>query len=334
MLQSGEIAASKLTRVNYAFANIQNGEMVEGFPHDAENFAFLTGLKKDNPQLQVLISVGGWTWSGGFSEMALTAASRAKFIDSAVGFVQKYKLDGLDIDWEYPGLPGAGNPFRPEDSQNFTALVKELRVRFDREAKRSQRPLLISIAAGAAPDYLEHTNAAAVARYVDTINLMSYDYYEPSSSSITGHHAPLYANPLDPRGLSADASVRAYLAAGVPAKKIVLGVPFYGHAWSDAGATNHGLFQPAKAASVDSSYNNIVSALLTNGFTRYWDEAASAPYLYNAGTHTFISYEDPESVALKAKYVLQHHLGGIMFWEYHSDSNGALLDAIDRALGR
>lgn len=134
-LQASEIAAEKLTRINYAFANLKNGEMVEGFSHDAENFATLNSLKSRNPHLQLLVSVGGWTWSGGFSDMARTPETRRKFIASAVAFLEKYRLDGIDIDWEYPGLPGVGNPFRAEDRGNYTALLKELRQQLDVQEK-------------------------------------------------------------------------------------------------------------------------------------------------------------------------------------------------------
>src|ERR1700756_1094205 len=124
-LSAGQVDAHAVTRFNYAFANVRDGRMVTGFAHDAENFAFLTSLRRQNPKLTVLVSVGGWLWSGHFSDAALTKESRAKFIDSAVAFVRQYDLDGLDIDWEYPGLAGATQAFRAEDKQNFTALLSE-----------------------------------------------------------------------------------------------------------------------------------------------------------------------------------------------------------------
>ncbi len=263
--------------------------------------------------------------------MARTPETRRKFIASAVAFLEKYNLDGIDIDWEYPGLPGVGNPFRAEDGENYTALLKELRKQLDFQEKLWKRPLITSIAAGASAEFLEHTQMALVSRYVNTVNLMSYDYYESNSSSITGHHAPLYTNPADPKAISADTSVRAFLAAGVPAHQLILGVPFYGHEWSEVGPTSNGLFQPGKPASIPANYYDIVE-LLKAGYVRYWDKISSAPYLYNPATRIFITYEDPESAGLKARYALQHKLGGIMFWEYHGDLEGALLDAIDAVL--
>jgi chitinase len=331
VIQPGEVAATKLTRINYAFANIQDGRIVAVSPADAPNFATLVALKQQNPSLQVLVSVGGWLWSGNFSDMALTRASRARFIDSVAAFVRQYKLDGLDIDWEFPGQIGAGNRFRPEDKENYTLLLLELRRRFDREQRVLKRPLLLSVAAGAGDDFLEHTQMARVAREVDTVNLMAYDFYEPDSDKITGNHAPLYHDPADPKEGSADESVRDYERAGVPARKIVLGVPFYGHVWGNVGPANHGLFQPGSPVPhAFAHYQDIASTLLQQGFTRYWDASASVPYLYNEQTKQFVSYEDPVSLAVKCAYVRRNDLGGVMFWEYTADPSGALLDTINR----
>ncbi len=332
-IQAGEIAARKLTRINYAFANIKDGRIVNGFAHDDQNLALLVALKQQNPSLTVLVSVGGWLWSGSFSDMALTPQSRAAFIASVVEFVRSHQLDGLDIDWEYPGMPGAESHFRPEDKQNYTLLLKELRVRFNPLQKELHRRLYVTIATGATQEFLAHTEMDKVRKYVDTVNLMAYDYYEPGSDAITGHHAPLYANPADPKKVSADASVQEYEKAGVPAAKIVLGVPFYGHVWGQVPAANHGLFQPGKEIPHGyPPYGDGPDAMLKNGFVRYWDPIAAAPYLYNAEKQIFVSLDDPESLALKCRYVLDRKLGGVMFWDYEGDSTGALLNAVNAGL--
>jgi len=332
VIQPGEIAARKLTRINYAFANIQDGRMVAVSPADTPNLATLVALRQQNPSLQVLISVGGWLWSGNFSDAALTPQSRSRFIESVVSFVKDHDLDGLDVDWEYPGQTGAGNRFRPEDKRNYTLLLAEIRKRFDAEQRRLRRPLLLSIAAGASDQFLDHTEMRQVVGSVDTVNLMAYDYYEPGSDPIAANHAPLYLDPADPKRISADSSVRDFESAGVPAHKIVLGVPFYGHIWGNVAPTNHGLFQTGSAVpNAFARYQDIVSTMLDHGFTRYWDASASAPYLYNAQTEQFVSYDDPESLALKCAYVQHMHLGGVMFWEYSADASGALLDTIDHA---
>ena len=329
-LQPAEIAAKQLTRVNYAFANIQDGRIVTGSPVDEANFATLVSRKQQNPTLTVLVSVGGWLWSGNFSDMALTKESRSRFIESVVEFVDHYKLDGLDIDWEYPGMIGAGNRFRPEDKRNYTLLVKELRERFNREQSRLGRTLLLSVAAGASTEFIAHTEMGRVQRYLDSVNLMAYDYYEPGSEKISGNHAPLYTNPADPKRVSADRSVLEFEHVGVPPRKIVLGVPFYGHVWGDVGPTDHGLFQPGvPVPNAFANYGNIVTSMLQQGFTRYWDAAASVPYLYSEQKRQFVSYEDTESLALKCAFVRRKGLAGVMFWEYMGDPTGALLSTIN-----
>ena len=333
VLQPGQIDAKKLTRINYAFANIENGRMVSGFPEDAKNLAFLTSLRRENPSLTVLVSVGGWLWSTNFSDVSLTVQSRQTFIDSAIGFLKTYDLDGLDIDWEYPGMVGSGHPFRAEDKQNFTLLLKEFRERFNQETHKSHRRLYLTIAAGASDEFLAHTEMAQVQRYVDTVNLMAYDYYEPGSDNITGHHAPLFTNNADPKKISADASVRAFEQAGVPAAKLLLGLPFYGHMWGNVPDQNHGLFQAGKPVPKGyAPYSLISETMLNHSFVRYWDPIASVPYLYSHDMQVFVSYEDPESIAAKCSYVRKHELGGVMFWDYSSDPSGVLLGAVASSL--
>lgn len=230
-------------------------------------------------------------------------------------------------------MTGAGHPFRSEDRENFTKLLKELHTQFKGEKSSTGRKLLLTIAAGAGNEYLDHTEMAKAQKYLDTVNLMSYDYYEPSSGPITGHHAPLFTNPADPQKVSADSSVGAFEKAGVPARKLVLGVPFYGHMWGEVPDSNHGLYQSGKSIpNAYAPFSLIESSMLNQGFTRYWDSTSSAPYLYSPEKHVFVSYEDEESLAAKCKYVLTHKLGGIMFWSYFNDSNEKLLKTIDGEL--
>jgi chitinase len=330
-LPPNTVDAQSLTRIFYAFANIADGRMVLGAPTDAGNFAQLTALRQQNPSLTVLVSVGGWLWSTNFSDVALTRESRKVFIQSVNEFLARYDLDGLDIDWEYPGMEGAGHPFRAK--QNFTFLVKELRKSFNRQEKIRHKKLYLSFAAGAGEELLAHTEMKQVQKYLDTVNLMAYDYVEPGPGGLTGHHAPLFLNPADPSHNSIDASVRAIERAGVPAKKLLLGAPFYGHVWGEVPDTNHGLYQPGKELPKDyPPFSMIPSVMVTQGFVRYWDAAASAPYLYNAEKHLFFSYDDTESITAKCRYITEHKLAGIMFWEYSSDPTGTLLKAINQSL--
>jgi chitinase len=335
VLQPGSVDAQSLTRINYAFANIDNGRIVEGFSHDRENYAYLNHLKQQNPSLTILVSVGGWLWSGHFSDMSLTAESRRVFIDSVMDFLNRYQLDGLDIDWEYPGMEGATKAFRPEDKQNFTSLIHELRERFEAQTRHTHKHLYLTIAAGSSTDFIEHTEMDKISHDLDDVNLMCYDYHEPpeQGSNLTGHNSPLYANPGDPRKASSDASIQAFEAAGVPASKLVLGLAFYGHAWGGVSDTNHGLFQTGSAVhNAYHSYGNIQATVLNkpnSKAVRYWDEASQVPYIYDPDGQVFISYEDPQSMTLKAQYILDRHLAGAMFWDYESDPTGALLKSIN-----
>lgn len=327
------IDVQRLTRIYYSFAVITDGRIVTSTPNDPANMVALTSLRKQKPSLQVMVSIGGWLGCAGYSDAVLTPESRAVFEQSVMEFLEKYDLDGVDLDWEYPGMEGAGNRFRPEDKQNFTAVIEELRTRFNAREKITHRHLYLTIAAGSGNDYIEHTEMGRVARALDNVNLMTYDMYEPGGNEPTGNHAALFVDPADPHHVSADSSVRAFEAAGVPAEKIVLGAPFYGHVWVDVPDVNHGLFQPGKApANGYGAYDNIRNMYLGHGYTRYWDDAAKVPYLYNEAQKTFVSYEDPESLGAKCDYIRANKLAGIMFWSYYEDTSGALLHAIDDGL--
>lgn len=333
-LDAAHIDAQHLTRIYYSFALIKDGTLVPTTPADLDNLSLLTALRGKNPKLQVLISVGGWMGGAGFSDAALTAESRTHFAQSAAAFVEKYNLDGLDVDWEYPGQAGAGNVFRPEDKQDFTLFLDELRHQFDAAGHRMHRHLLLTIAAGGAQDFLVHTEMDKVSRIVDQVNLMTYDFCEPDPSGTpTCHHTALFTDPADPNHDSVDASVRDMISAGVPAEKIVIGAAFYGHAWTSVSPQNHGLYQPGKPAKdFRGAYDNIRTLVDNRGYTRYWDAAAQAPWLYSETESTFISYDDPQSIGAKCAYVRKQQLGGIMFWSYFDDSTGELLGTINHAL--
>jgi chitinase len=337
VLDPNTIASTKLTRINYAFFQLKDGVMAERGPNDAANLSVLTGLKKDNPTLQVVVSVGGGgTGSVGFSDMAQSAEGRNKFVESAAAAVEKYGLDGVDVDWEYPGYTHVhGATVRPEDKENYTALLKQLRLRFDGLGAKLQRHLVTSSATGATQIWLDHTNMREAARWLDSVNMMCYDWYNPVEKN-TGHDSPLYTNPADPKAISIDQAVKMYHAAGVPLKKIVVGVPFYGRQWTGVEAgTTHGLWQPiaSKTPGMELNYGRIEPMVNAQGFMRYWDPVGQAPYLYNAETKTFITYNDAETEVVRAKYVKSKRLQGLMFWQYTGDPKNVLLDAMDQGFG-
>lgn len=362
--QVTNIPAAKLTHINYAFANIQNGEVVLGDSYaDTEksfagdkwddplkgNFNQLIKLKANNPHLKTLISIGGWTWSKYFSDVALTDASREKFAKSAVSFMFKYGFDGIDIDWEYPVGGGLGsNIYRPSDKTNYTLLLKELRKQEDELTKTTGQHYFLTIAAPAGFGTVANLELREIHQYLDWINIMSYDFHGTWETK-TNFNAPLYMCSNDPntdqvakQKLNVSTAIQLFLDEGVPANKLVMGLPFYGRSYSgaDAGSTN-GLFQSFTQAGPGSwengvlDYKDIKQNYLTNPkYTRYWNDEAKVPFLYNSQDKVFISYDDPESIGIKAEYAKSNGLGGVMFWDLTSDtSDSALLVAARNKLG-
>jgi chitinase len=340
-VQGGSIPAvihpQKLTHINFSFAHIDAGRALLDQPGVADDLAKLRALKKQNPKLKVIVSVGGWL-ADGFSDAALTDSSRHEFARSAVALLREYTLDGIDLDWEYPGQGVAGIKYRAEDKQNFTLLLKTLRAEFDAESDARGRigsdRYILTIAA-ADREYFDHVEMSKLQVYVDWINEMAYDFFN-SLTSTTGHQAGLYPSQFSSAtDRNGDAAVKQYLAAGVPSAKIVLGVPFYGRGFAGVTSLNNGIKQPYERYEGDHSYDELVGKFIgKQGFVRYWDEHAQAPYLWNSASRTFISYDDPQSIATKACYVRERHLGGMMFWDLGSDRNDELLNAIARGCSR
>jgi len=337
-----QIQARKLTHINYAFAVPDSmGGLAPMQPKDEANMAALTSLRSVNKDLKILISIGGWGGCKYFSDAALNDASRRKFADAAVALLKKNKLDGVDIDWEYPAQIGAGNIFRPEDKQNYTLFLKALRDRLDEEGKRDNRTgknhYLLTSATGGDTAFVNHTELANAQQYLDYVNIMTYDLYHGNDKQ-TGHHSPLYQSDPAPHARTGSVTaVEGHIRAGVPASKIVLGVPFYGRGWTEVTPENKGLYQPAPGKHSFLSYDELMAKYINkNGFTRYWDDTAKSPYLWNPTQRMFISYADAESLKNRVDYVKSKKLAGIMFWEYIYDlkQKDVLLDAMTGRLAR
>jgi chitinase len=329
------IHPQKLTHINFAFARIMpDGRVVLADPQLETALERVVALRRSKPDLKILISVGGWA-ADGFSDAALTDASREAFAASAVQLVRKYALDGVDLDWEYPGQGIAGIKYRAADRQNFTLLLQALRTSLDaasvQDRRTDARRYMLTIAS-ADREYFEHTEMEKLHVYLDWLNVMAYDFFN-SLTPTTGHHAGLYRSEFAAgEDRDADSSIRQHLAAGIPPEKLVLGVAFYGRGFSGVRPINHGINQPYARFEGEHSYAQLSRQLLSGaGFVRGWDAGAKAPYLWNAASRTFITYDDPRSLAIKARYVREHHLGGMMFWELSQDYDEELLDAIVRA---
>jgi len=327
--QAPALSPGKLDVVNFAFAQVDPAHRVFLPGTTApDNLRQLVALRARQPSLRIVLSIGGWG-AGHFSEAARDAGARAIFADSAMALLRQYDLDGLDIDWEYPTLPGPGISHSPQDRHNFTLLLQTLRQRLDAESSaHGDRPYLLTIAA-AEGEFAQGLELPQIARVLDWINLMTYDFYG-SLTPTTGHHAGLAPTPDAPAGArNAQAAVEQFIAAGVPASKIHLGVAFYGRSFGDVVADNHGLLQKFGSDGGFISWRDIATTRLGQpGWTRHWDAAAQAPTLWNARAHQFISYDDPQSLRAKIDYVRSRGLGGIMYWEYRQDRDEELLDVL------
>ncbi|MBB6184413.1 glycoside hydrolase family 18 protein [Oleiagrimonas soli] len=329
-----KIDATRLDALIFAFAHVQNGEVVLDAKH-TEAFARLQPLRKRNPKLKLLISVGGWG-ADGFSDAAMTAASRKRFADSAVALLERVHADGLDVDWEYPGHSGAGIRARESDRVHFTLLLSALRRTMDHASRThpdDPRHFLLTAALADGP-FVDHVQLKPIAHLLDWINLMTYDFNN-SMTPTTGHHAGLYRSAAStaPGDRYADKAVRQYLDAGVPARKLMLGAAFYARAFTDVRDRDQGLYQPYGKYVDSFDWLQLKAEYIDrHGFTRYWDAKARAPYLWNPHTRTFITYEDPQSLRAKADYVKQRRLGGVMYWEQGLDPTHELFDALANAL--
>jgi len=344
-----QIPAQLLTHVNYAFADVsEEGEVIVGFPEldlpagdtpgAPGNFTHLRDLKEAHPHLKTLVSVGGWTWSGNFSTAAETPASRRRFTRSLVALVDEHGFDGADLDWEYPAAEGL-QPGHPRDTVNFTLLLADVRAGLDELGQQRGHHYLLTIAAPAGLEQAVHMQIDQIHAYLDWINVMTYDF-AGDWSEITDFNAALYAStspaaPTDEvsRTLNADTAIQFYLNSGVPADKLVLGAPFGGKSWRGVRDENRGMYQPHEGSGRMRTSFRSIQELHVPTMERYWDDDAKAPWLYDAERGIVIVYEDTESIAHKSRYVREHGLGGLMFWQITSDDeNNTLLRSLVEAL--
>ena len=312
--------AQGLDVINLAFAHVKNGEVVCELE---QSVSWMKQIKEWNQELKFVLSIGGWG-AGGFSEAACSEEGRDRFAKTAVDILEKYHLDGLDVDWEYPCISIAGIGALPEDKENFTLLLARLRKELDHV---TDRHCLLTIAGGGDRYYTRCTQLDQADQYLDYVQLMSYDL-RGGYTITTGHHTNLYGNQADYHECSTQEGVKAYLEAGVPREKLVIGAAFYSRMWSKVPDVNHGWMQMAKTTGgYGPDFTELKESYINkNGFVRYWDEEAKAPYLYNGDV--FISYDDEESIAEKVKFMKEQGLAGIMYWEYGCDLTHTLMDTL------
>ena len=344
-----DIPADSLTHVNYGFARIVDGKIAvwddyaalqkhyeatdtwdgsQG-PLEKGSFNQIKVLREKYPHLKFLISVGGWTGSKDFYTIAGSDSARKVLAQSARDFVEAYGFDGVDIDWEFPGIGGAEALGSPADKDNFTALMRELRLALGDD-------YLLTAAMSANPEGIKSIDYPAIEPYMDWITIMSYDFHG-SWQDMTGHNAPLY-NGDDPvsSAFNLASAAEAIADGGMPREKIIPGLAFYGRSWSSAA--NAAPFQYAKGPGPGSFEQGVLDTkdiykrfIGKDGWQYYFDEKARVPYLHNAAKKEWISFDDEQAIQEKVNFIIENSFGGAMFWELSGD-DGRLLDVIAGSL--
>lgn len=353
-----DIDPNLLTHINFAFANLtEEGEVVIGDEEHDLNKDFGTELgggdedryghmgqfkqlKEKYPHIKVLISIGGWSWSDNFSDVAADPVKRDQFAASAAEFVSKYGLDGVDIDWEYPVEGGDNIIHRVNDNDNYEMLLKATRKALNQQGSKEDKTYLLTICARATGRFILDANLIDSMQYLDFINLMTYDFHGPWER-MTGFHTALYDK--NKGALTIDSSVTIYSKYIDPAD-INLGLAFYGRGWTNIGDINdNGVKQTAQSiagigyglgsweAGVFDAWDLVDNYVGKNGYVRYYDEMAQCPYVFD-GT-TWIGYDDEQSIKVKTEYAMDKGLGGVFFWEFGGDRNLVLQKVISETLG-
>lgn len=275
-----------MTHINYAFGHVN--ENFNGVKIDNEKrLKQIVDLRKQKPELKVLLSIGGWG-SGRFSEMAANDEYRRAFAADCDRVVKEFALDGIDIDWEYPTSSMANISSSPDDTEYFTLLMQDIRAAIGNEKE-------LTLATVASARYIDFK---AILPFVDFVNIMAYDM-----ASAPKHHSALY--PSGHSGdITSDGAVTAHLKAGVPPSKLVMGMPFYGR-----GGDGYPSFQ---------DYNKVGNT--DTQYTEKWDEMAQVPYLADKNDTLVFGFENPRSLAIKCQYILDKDLLGGMYWDYSGDN--------------
>ncbi|MGL5149873.1 MAG: glycosyl hydrolase family 18 protein [Clostridium sp.] len=369
-IQVKDIPWDKVTHINHAFFEITKDFKIEStdewvdyyqpFSHspadDWEKYP-VNGYSKDNPaghmgeykyykskypDVKLLISVGGWTRSELFHECAKDPAKRKTLANSMVQFMKKYPyVDGFDIDWEYPGVErkpegdgyDRGNPAGPEDKENFTLLLKDIRETFNANGMKNK---LLTVAVGAGEKKIEQTEPDKYHQYVDYIGVMTYDF-AGSWDNTTGHLAGLYANQADPlpersKFNTNDAMKTFRDKYNVPSDKLLAGAPLYSRGWGgvEPGPNGDGLFQKGNGAfngdlgaGGQYSWYDIPALEKSPEWKKFRDPIARTPYLYNPTKKQFLTYEDEQSLLERVSYVNENKFGGLIVWDASGDNNAA-----------
>ena len=315
-----------LTHINYAHGRFKNPKTGDGGIVITESskapISKVVALKSVNPKLKVMLMIGGWGGhADGFSEMAKSDAKRTEFCQSVKKLIDQHKLDGVDIDWEYPTVSADNETgCDPMDTQNFNLVLQELR-----ETLGTSK--IISFASSSSGKYVDWKTAI---KYIDYVNVMTYDM----GAAPNGHNSPLHKSSRFTHR-SWDEAVDAHVKAGVPKNRQVMGVPFYGKAEKSPAAGTKIFEYSVKYYEIPDilEKGQYKGKALARPVTRQWDATAMVPFLVDAAGKNVLSYDDPESVAAKGAYVVANGHLGAMFWEYRCDTGDhALLGALVKAI--
>ncbi len=320
--------AKNLTHINAAFGYLhEDGRItvdhLEGFTSQMEQ------IRRWNPDIKIVVSiVNAPGEANAFTLCAALPELRKAAAESCVEMIRDKGFDGVDFDWEYPCVPSNGMNCTPDDKQNFTLFCREVRRAVDGFRKGS----LVTIAAGADLYYVESVELPELAKILDYICLMTYDL-KCGFHALAGHHTSLYSSTGDVFRNSCDQALRLFHAAGVPKEKLLMGAAFYSRKWEGIQDRNHGLLQICKTGGgYGPDYDGLVADCIDkNGYVRYWDDEAKAPWLFNGST--FLSYDDEESIRCKCEYIQEEGYGGIFYWEHKCDTSGRLLSVMHENLG-
>jgi chitinase len=283
-----------LTHINYAFGHVSETFNSVKISNE-DQLRQIAQLKVQFPDLKICLSIGGWG-SGRFSEMAADETCRKAFAIDCKRVIDEFKIDGIDMDWEYPTSTAAGISASPDDTKNFTLLMRDIREAIGKDK-------LLTLATVADAKFIDFK---AINDDIDFVNVMAYDVARPPH-----HHSGLYRSEHSGR-ITTDEAIIAHIDSGVPLNKIVIGMPFYGH-----GVGKIPDF-------ID--YKDIINL---TGFQKHWDDVAKVPYLTDSADVFVCCYEDPESIRYKCEYILSKGLRGAMYWEYSADDpDGSLRTAV------
>lgn len=276
-----------VTHINYAFGHVNetfNGVRVA----NEERLKQIMTLKGQRPDLKILVSIGGWG-SGRFSEMAADEQNRLSFAQDCQRIVKEFGLDGIDIDWEYPTSSAANISSSPDDTENFTLLMRDIRQAIGKDK-------LLTLASVSSAQYI---NFRAILNDIDFVNIMSYDM-----ANAPRHHSSLYRASISGH-LTCDDAVKAHINAGIPVERLVMGMPFYGRGGK--------LLSNRDFRDID----------FNGEYIEQWNDTAKVPYLINKEGTMVLGYENVRSLSIKCEYILEKGLLGGMYWEYAADNDNA-----------